>query len=162
MKKQVTLVDILRKIGPNQAWYLKTDTKEIVNPLDYIKPYIPNNYHDLSSEEKANIKIPSYEDLHIYKLPSYEEINHYEIMRFYVKVSKITDGFNEKEFEVIDGKGYGIVDDCGGIYGLCSIFDGESDYFEPIDIDEFDLEETQKYVESTLKIENLHQFREEY
>lgn len=75
---------------------------------------------------------------------------------FNVKVVKIIDGYNEKEFEVLEGIGYGIVEDCGGKQGLCNVFNGQSDYFEKEDINEFDLEETQKYIDKELKKENLH------
>lgn len=85
MKEKTTLVDVLRKIGPRQAWYLKIDTREIVNPFDYIKPYLPDNYVELSDEEIDKLNIPSLEDLHIYALPSYEKIDNRGIMRFYTK-----------------------------------------------------------------------------
>lgn len=85
MKEQVTLADVLRKIEPRQARFVKTDIREIVNPFDYIKPYIPDNYDELTYEETEKLNIPSYEDLNIYRLPSYEEINNYEIMRFFTK-----------------------------------------------------------------------------
>lgn len=73
--------------------------------------------------------------------------------KFNIKVSKIIDGYQAKELDIIDGIGYGIVEDCGGIYGLNKVFNGESDYFDSQDINDFNLEEIQKYVEKELKIE---------
>ena len=66
--------------------------------------------------------------------------------RFKVTISKIVDGYSKTE--VLSGKGYGIVDDCGGVYGLYDIFYGENHDDDPDyegwphqDINEFDLEE---------------------
>lgn len=50
-------------------------------------------------------------------------------------------------FKVLSGSGYGIIDDCGGTYGLYEIFNGESDYLEKRDINDFDLEKCNKEVE---------------
>lgn len=66
---------------------------------------------------------------------------------FNLTLSKIIDGDNEKDFEVLSGSGYGIIDDCGGTYGLYEIFNGESDYLEKRDINDFDLEKCNKEVE---------------
>ena len=40
---------------------------------------------------------------------------------FMVTISNITDGLLEKNFEVIKAKGKGIVDDCGGVWGLSDL-----------------------------------------
>ena len=70
---------------------------------------------------------------------------------FKVTISKIVDGYSKTE--VLSGKGYGIVDDCGGVYGLDDIFYGENHDDDPDyegwphqDINEFDLEECNKDV----------------
>lgn len=42
--------------------------------------------------------------------------------QFNVTLSKIMDGNDEYDFNVISSKGYGIIDDCGGICGLSDIF----------------------------------------
>lgn len=81
--------------------------------------------------------------------------------KFDIKVSKVIDGYNDKEFEIMNGMGYGIVDDCGGIYGLENVFNGKSD-FESYNINDFNLNELQKLVEEELKIDNLHIERENY
>lgn len=78
---------------------------------------------------------------------------------FNIRISKITDGHSDKEFEVLDGKGYGIVEDCGGVYRLGDIYNGESEYFGSYDIEEFDLPKIQRKVDRELKVENLHQLR---
>ena len=43
---------------------------------------------------------------------------------FNLRVSKVIDGYGEeKKFKVLSGKGYGIIDDCGGVWGLSEIFE---------------------------------------
>lgn len=90
--EKVTLIDIIRIIKDRMAMFYKTDTNQIVNPIDYIKEYIPDNYHELSYEETRKLNIPTYEELNIYKLPDYKELNHKEIMSLYVK-----NNVNDKE-----------------------------------------------------------------
>lgn len=63
---------------------------------------------------------------------------------FNISVSKINNGYNKKSFEVISGKGYGIVEDCGGTLGLYEVFYGENSYYEQYDINDFDLEKCNK------------------
>ncbi len=68
---------------------------------------------------------------------------------FNVRVSKIINGYNPKEFEILGGVGYGIVDDCGGVYGLYNVFNDTSEYFKKRDINEFNLDELQKLVDKS-------------
>ena len=68
---------------------------------------------------------------------------------FNVTVSKIIDGYGEENSEVISGKGYGIIDDCGGTWGLDDIFSGKNDSWGSYDINEFDLEECNRDVQMT-------------
>ena len=49
-------------------------------------------------------------------------------------------------FKVISGKGYGIIDDCGGIFGLYNVFSGEDDRWAKHNINELDLKECNKIV----------------
>lgn len=63
---------------------------------------------------------------------------------FNISVSKINNGYNKKSFEVISGKGYGIVEDCGGTWGLHEVFYGENSYYGHYDINDFDLEKCNK------------------
>lgn len=37
---------------------------------------------------------------------------------FKIQVKKITEGYREKNFIILSGKGKGIIEDCGGIWGL--------------------------------------------
>ena len=53
---------------------------EIVNPMDYLKKYLPDN-----PTEEDYEKLPRKESLNIYALPSYEFINHKAIMTEFVK-----------------------------------------------------------------------------
>ena len=64
---------------------------------------------------------------------------------FKIKVDKIYDDENDNSFfEVISGKGYGIVEDCGGTLGLYEVFYGENSYYEQYHINDFDLEKCNK------------------
>lgn len=65
---------------------------------------------------------------------------------FNVSISKVNDGYVNKNFEVLDGKGYGIIDDCGGLYELFMIFNGQDDSWGKYNIDDFDLEEINKKI----------------
>ena len=76
--------------------------------------------------------------------------NPHDFWIFNVTVSKIIDGYGEYNSEVISGKGYGIVDDCGGVDSLDEIFQGKSDVCRHIDINQFNLEECNKEVQNTL------------
>ena len=67
--------------------------------------------------------------------------------QFNLTLSKIIDGTSENEFEVLSGKGYGIIDDCGGIYGLYEIFNGEDTSWGEYDISEFNLEKCNENVQ---------------
>lgn len=88
--EQQTLIDILRITKERNIYFYKTDIKQIVNPHEYIKKYIPDNYELLTEEEKNKVYIPDYEELNIYILPNYKKINHKEIMTSYTK-NKVND-----------------------------------------------------------------------
>lgn len=60
--------------------------------------------------------------------------------QFNLTLSKIIDGISEKEFEVLTGKGYGIIDDCGGVWSLENIFSEENIGWRNYNINEFNLE----------------------
>ena len=70
-----TIADVLMEIHDRQCVFLKTDTMEIVNPMDYLKKYLPKNPTVEDYE-----KLPSKKSLNIYPLPSYEFIGHKNIM----------------------------------------------------------------------------------
>lgn len=65
---------------------------------------------------------------------------------FNLTLSKIIGEYDDNEFQVLSGKGYGIIDDCGGPWGLQEIFDGEDDSWGNYDINDFDLEKCNKRV----------------
>lgn len=58
---------------------------------------------------------------------------------FNITLSKIIEGYGNKDFEVIAGKGYGIIDDVGGIGGLHEVFAGRDTSWGEYDIQDFDL-----------------------
>ena len=66
---------------------------------------------------------------------------------FNVRVSKVLEDYGSKRCYVVNGKGYGIVEDCGGEYYLDRIFnDEENDY----NIDEFDLDDINSTIDKRL------------
>ena len=65
---------------------------------------------------------------------------------FNLTLTKTIDNYMEEDFEVISGKGYGIIDDCGGSWGLSNIFYGDDDSWGDYDINEFDLEKCNEKV----------------
>ena len=65
---------------------------------------------------------------------------------FNLTLSKIIDEYGNENFEVISGKGYGIIDDVGGVWGLEDIFDGKDTSWGKYDINDFDLEECNKNI----------------
>ena len=65
---------------------------------------------------------------------------------FNITLSKIIDEYGDNEFEVISGKGYGIIDDVGGIWGLEDVFSGKDTSWGEYDINDFDLEKCNERV----------------
>ena len=59
---------------------------------------------------------------------------------FNLTLSKIMNEYGDKDFEIISGKGYGIIDDVGGIWGLEDVFAGKDTSWGQYNIDDFDLE----------------------
>ena len=83
--ESTSLMDILRITNDRMAFFYKLDINRIVNPFDYLRKYIPDNYSKLTSKEQDAVKIPDYQDLNIYLLPEYHELHHKHIMTSYVK-----------------------------------------------------------------------------
>lgn len=77
--EKCTIADVLMDIHEREVVFLKTDTMEIVNPMDYLKKYLPENPTDEDYQ-----KLPSKASLNIYPLPSYEFIDHKAIMSEFV------------------------------------------------------------------------------
>ena len=78
-KDKYTIIDALMDIHYGECVFLKTDTMELVNPMDYLRKYLPENP---TAEDYE--KLPSKKSLNIYPLPSYEDIEHKNIMSEYV------------------------------------------------------------------------------
>ena len=67
---------------------------------------------------------------------------------FKITVSKINDGYDShRKFRVLSGKGYGIIDDCGGTYELEDIFNKENTRWGEYDINDFDMEKINKNID---------------
>ena len=65
-----------------------------------------------------------------------------------ITISNVNEGYGyQKRFKLLSGKGYGIIDDCGGPYYLEDIFNGTSEDWEKRDINEFDIEKIQKDID---------------
>lgn len=79
-KETCKLSDILMNMHDGQCIFLKIDTLEIVDPIDYYKKYLPENPTDEDYE-----KLPSKESLNIYPLPNYKFIDHKAIMSEFIK-----------------------------------------------------------------------------
>ena len=65
---------------------------------------------------------------------------------FLLTLSQIVDGKSNTNFEVISGKGYGIVEDCGGAWYLDKVFSLKNPDWKDYDLNDFDLEKCNKYV----------------
>ena len=49
-----------------------------------------------------------------------------------------------------EGKGYGIIDDCGGIFGLVNIFEKKNTDWGEYNINDFDLKKTNRIIDNYL------------
>lgn len=67
--------------------------------------------------------------------------------QFNVTISKIENKHHNKSFEIIDGCGYGIIDDCGGIYELSNIFAKKNNEWGDYDINDFNIKELNKRID---------------
>ena len=59
---------------------------------------------------------------------------------FEITIQKIIKGHNDKNIVVLAGKGKGIEDDCGGIYGLWDLIQNKDNDWG-YDIDDFNIDE---------------------
>ena len=67
---------------------------------------------------------------------------------FNVSVSKVIDGYGEdRRFKVLKGKGYGIIDDCGGSWELYQILEGNDKSWGEYDINDFDIDQINKKID---------------
>ena len=62
-------------------------------------------------------------------------------------ISKVINDYGDKRMYVISGKGYGIIDDCGGIYGLYEIFNKINNDWGEYDINNFDLDKANSFID---------------
>lgn len=103
------------------------------------KQYLSEYYNDielfyLNLKEKQRLKV-------IYDLG--------DNWIFNLTLSKIVDvdDYGDVDFEVLSGKGYGIIDDCGGIWSLSDILSGKDTSWGKYDINDFDLEKCNEKVD---------------
>lgn len=67
---------------------------------------------------------------------------------FNLIVYEIIEPDDNIDFKVISGNGYGILDDCGGNFGLFKILNGKDDSWGKHDINDFNLEECNRTVKN--------------
>lgn len=72
---------------------------------------------------------------------------------FNLTLSKIEDGYMDVPYKVLAGKGYGIIDDCGGVRGLENIFSGKDKSWGKYDINYFNLDKCNKNCKKGMKTE---------
>ena len=70
---------------------------------------------------------------------------------FNLTLSKIEDGYIDTPFQVLSGKGYGIIDDCGGPWGLADIFSGKDRSWGKYNINDFNLDQCNRKVMKLMK-----------
>ncbi len=87
---------------------------------------------------------------------------------FKIQVTKINDGYKEKDFSILSGKGKGIIEDCGGLWGLEQFINGKvseevKDWYlslfgedELYDINDFDLEDLNNYLDTVYNKRKKH------
>lgn len=66
---------------------------------------------------------------------------------FHITISKIIEGYGNKRFEVLSGKGYGIIDDCGGIGDLYDIFNKINTDWGEYDINDFNIKQINQVID---------------
>lgn len=67
---------------------------------------------------------------------------------FVISVRKVLDGYgDDKRFKILKGKGYGIIEDCGGTHELNQIFNGENTDLGKYDINDFDIVKTNRIID---------------
>lgn len=67
---------------------------------------------------------------------------------FNITVVKINEGYDSfRKFRVLSGKGFGIIDDCGGNYGLEKIFNKENTQMGDCDINDFDMKKINQNID---------------
>ena len=63
-------------------------------------------------------------------------------------VNKIIEGYGHtRKFNVLSGKGYGIIDDCGGVGELCDIFNKINKEWGECDINDFDVDRINRKID---------------
>ena len=142
--------EIKRKIVVNSNITIHDSCKGICLSMnaDMSHPYCLKFNKKIFMEEQFNIEIINLRLLEKQKLQVIYDFGDNWI--FEATLNKIEDGFASKNFEVKSGKGYGIIDDCGGIWGLEDIFDGTDTTWGHYDINDFDLDKCNSKVEDYL------------
>lgn len=124
--KQCTIADIIMNIHDNECMFLKTDIMQIVNPFDYLGPFLPEN-----PTEEDYEKLPTKESLNIYPLPNYRFIDHKAIMSEFTKNICDDKHIRQELFYIL--RNYDYMDkfyDCLKKYNLYEEYcDYSSDYY---------------------------------
>lgn len=112
--------------------------------------------HDFCIKQKERYISEVYYDEELYNLNLCEK-NKLKLIydwgdnwTFNLTLIKIVDGYVNNDFEVLSGSGYGIVDDCGGIFFLDDILSGKDTSWGNFKMDDFDLEKCNEKVRNEI------------
>ena len=116
------------------------------HPFDFSIPgtresYVPQSLKDWEGKDASKVKLESLLDAGSKIVFTYDFGDSWEVI---IKVEKIIDDpdLGPKALpKVLDGKGYGIIDDCGGVEALMAIAKALKDKDSPVD------EELEEWVE---------------
>lgn len=111
------------------------------------KVYYPYEIEETKNEKsllRLNLK-----NLNLKKVITFGiDYNYDKSYYFNLIVDEIIESDDNIDFKVISGNGYGILDDCGGNFGLFKIFNGKDDSWGKHDINDFNLEECNRTVKN--------------
>lgn len=148
--KRNGIVHGINKARPEIYYNVTPPDEDLFNSLEAF--FGNSDFENLDAKEELMSNAVSLEEKDNILILSYDFGDDWNIK---IKLEKILDESEVKEEQipcVLRGKGYGIIEDCGGVYGLSQIAEaielqaGEAyeQYCELIDLDEIDLEDLDK------------------
>lgn len=104
-EEKISIYELLRRIKPNQRYYINTSTWELFNFKKFMREYLEEHPEELYAKNDDRL-LPKGVDLPIYELPTYKDMNHKEIMRFYVKECVCEKDIRKKLFGILRNDDY--------------------------------------------------------
>lgn len=104
-EEKISIYELLRRIKPNQRYYINTSTWELFNLKKFMREYLEEHPEKLYAKNDDRL-LPKGVDLPIYELPTYKDMNHKEIMRFYVKECVCEKDIRKKLFDILRNDDY--------------------------------------------------------